>query len=177
MPTWGTRGLRGSGLEDLINLVNEKYREKGVALVQKVPTPIKPIRIDSASRHITLAYFEKKSTVDYIGVVQGVPVCFDVKECNTSRFPLSNIHAHQIQFMEDFERQDGIAFLIIYYSEMNMYYYLTFRKLMEFWNRSKDGGLKSFSVEELDMIMELRNCMGVPVHYLEGIQKDLGQRD
>ena len=68
MATWNSRGLRGSTLEDLINVSNEKYRERGLALVQKIPTPIKPIRIDKESSQITLAYFEKDSTVDYIGV-------------------------------------------------------------------------------------------------------------
>ena len=46
MPTWNSRGLRGSVLEDLINRTNEMYREKGLALIQKVPTPITPIKID-----------------------------------------------------------------------------------------------------------------------------------
>ncbi len=67
MATWNSRGLRGSTLEDLINRTNEKYREQGLALIQKVPTPITPIKIDKEHRHITLAYFEQKSTVDYIG--------------------------------------------------------------------------------------------------------------
>ena len=80
MATWKTRGLRGSLLEDLVNRTNEKYRERGLALIQKVPTPITPMQIDQESRHITLAYFNQKSTVDYIGVVQGIPVCFDAKE-------------------------------------------------------------------------------------------------
>lgn len=40
MPTWNSRGLRGSTLEELINLTNEKYAEHGLALIQKVPTPI-----------------------------------------------------------------------------------------------------------------------------------------
>ena len=79
MPTWNSRGLRGSVLEDLINRTNEVYREKGLALIQKVPTPITPIKIDKEHRHITLAYFEQKSTVDYIGAVQGIPVCFDAR--------------------------------------------------------------------------------------------------
>ena len=77
MATWKSRGLRGSLLEDLINRTNEKYRETGLALIQKIPTPITPMQIDRESRHITLAYFNQKSTVDYIGAVQGIPVCFD----------------------------------------------------------------------------------------------------
>ena len=97
--TWKTRGLRGSTLEEFINRTNEAYREKNLALIQKIPTPITPIEIDKSSRHITLAYFDTKSTVDYIGVVQGIPVCFDAKECAVLTFPLHNIHPHQIAFM------------------------------------------------------------------------------
>lgn len=40
MGTWNSRGLRGSALEELINRTNEQYREKGLALIQKIPTPI-----------------------------------------------------------------------------------------------------------------------------------------
>ena len=51
MATWSSRGLRGSTLEDMINRTNEKYRENGLALIQKVPTPITPVQIDQKSRH------------------------------------------------------------------------------------------------------------------------------
>ena len=71
MGTWNSRGLRGSTLEDMINRTNERYLEKGLALIQKIPTPITPVRIDKEHRHITLAYFDQRSTVDYIGAVQG----------------------------------------------------------------------------------------------------------
>ena len=46
MGTWNSRGLRGSTLEDMINHSNEVYREKKLALIQKVPTPITPITIE-----------------------------------------------------------------------------------------------------------------------------------
>ncbi len=116
MPTWKSRGLRGSTLEELINRTNERYNELSLALIQKIPTPITPIQIDKSTRHITLAYFEQKSTVDYIGVVQGIPVCFDAKECAAETFALENIHPHQVEFMKTFEKQDGIAFSLIYYT-------------------------------------------------------------
>ena len=63
MATWNSRGLRGSGLEEYINQTNEVYRDNQLALVQKIPTPITPINIDKTNRHITLAYFDQKSTV------------------------------------------------------------------------------------------------------------------
>ena len=59
MGTWNSRGLRGSTLEDMINHTNDLYREKKLALIQKIPTPITPVSIDKTSRHITLAYFDQ----------------------------------------------------------------------------------------------------------------------
>ncbi len=177
MATWNSRGLRGSTLEEFINLTNEKYEEYGLALIQKVPTPITPINIDKDNHHITLAYFDQKSTVDYIGAVQGIPVCFDAKECHTDTFPLQNIHPHQVHFMEKFEKQQGVAFLLIFYSHRNESYYLRFQKMMEFWNRAAEGGRKSFRYEELEGEYFLKSKGGILVPYLDAIQKDLEMRE
>ncbi|MCI9462351.1 MAG: Holliday junction resolvase RecU [Lachnospiraceae bacterium] len=176
MATWNSRGLRGSTLEDLINRTNEKYLENGLALIQKIPTPITPINIDKQSRHITLAYFDQKSTVDYIGAVQGLPVCFDAKECASDTFALQNIHEHQVLFMERFEKQKGIAFFLIYYSHKDIFYYLPYEMLRFFWDRAKAGGRKSFRYEELNPAYILPKKNGVFVPYLDILQKDLDDR-
>lgn len=177
MATWNSRGLRGSTLEDLINRTNEKYLENGLALIQKIPTPITPINIDKEKRHITLAYFDQKSTVDYIGAVQGIPVCFDAKECAVDTFSLQNIHEHQVEFMVNFEKQGGIAFLIIYYSHRDLFYYLKLEQLLQFWNRAKSGGRKSFRLDELDSRFEMPKKHGVFVPYLDMLNRDLEQRE
>ena len=177
MATWNSRGLRGSTLEDMINKTNEKYREAGLALIQKVPTPITPVRIDQESRHITLAYFDQKSTVDYIGAVQGIPICFDAKECAKDTFALQNIHEHQVTFMGDFEKQGGIAFFLIYYSAKEIFYYLPYEMLRYFWNRAQDGGRKSFRFDELNPEYILPSKQGILVPYLDALQKDLDDRD
>ena len=177
MATWNSRGLRGSTLEDLVNRTNEQYREKGLALIQKIPTPITPVRMDKESRHITLAYFDQRSTVDYIGAVQGIPVCFDAKECSADTFPLANIHPHQVAFMKDFEKQNGVAFFLIFFSHRDLFYYLPLRELLGFWKRMEDGGRKSFRLEELDPSFILPKKSGFLIPYLEGLQKDLKLRD
>ena len=177
MATWNSRGLRGSTLEEFINRTCEQYREKGLALIQKVPTPITPVRIDQQSRHITLAYFDQKGTVDYIGAVQGIPVCFDAKECATDNFPLQNIHGHQVAFMKDFERQQGIAFLILYFSHRDEMYYMPFRQMEAFWERGQNGGRKHFKYSELNPLWFLKPSGNVLVPFLEGIQRDLDNRE
>lgn len=177
MGTWTTRGLRGSTLEEMINRTNEKYREKNLALVQKIPTPITPIRINKETSQITLAYFEQKSTVDYIGAVQGYPVCFDAKESATETFALQNIHEHQVEFMRDFEKQQGIAFLLIYYTGKDLMYYLRFCDLLKFWDRAKKGGRKSFRFEELDPDYILPKHRSLMVPYLDMVLRDLETRE
>lgn len=177
MATWSSRGLRGSTLEEFINRTNDRYKETGLALVQKIPTPITPVKMDKEHRQITLAYFDKISTVDYIGAVQGIPVCFDAKECSADTFPLQNVHEHQMDFMKHFEKQGGVAFLLIYYSERQEVYYMTYQQICSFWERARSGGRKSFRYDELDpgWFLELKNGYFIP--YLEGIQKDLDMRD
>ena len=176
MATWNSRGLRGSTLEDMINRTNEKYLGSGLALIQKIPTPITPIKIDKEHHHITLAYFEQKSTVDYIGVVQGIPVCFDAKECAVDTFALQNIHEHQVEFMRQFEKQNGIAFFLIYYSSKDLFYYIPFEMLDFFWQRAKNGGRKSFRFEELNPDYILPKKQGILVPFLDALQKDLDDR-
>lgn len=177
MALWNSRGLRGSMLEELVNITNEKYREQKLALIQKIPTPITPMEYDKEHEHITLAYFDKKSTVDYIGVVQGVPVCFDAKECAVETFSLQNIHEHQVLFMRDFEAQDGVAFILIYFKSLDKYYYLRDIELETYWKRAEEGGRKSFRTDELNQDYFFSSVNGYYIPYLEMIKKDLETRE
>lgn len=177
MASWSSRGLRGSMLEESLNMTNERYRREKLALVQKIPTPITPMEFDKEHHHITLAYFEQKSTVDYLGNVQGIPICFDAKECAAESFPLQNIHPHQMEFMGEFEQQQGISFLIIYFSKQNIYYYVPYRDIAAFWERAQQGGRKSFHREELDQSYQIRVQGQVFIHYLEMLQRDLDSRE
>lgn len=164
-------------LEELINFTNDRYREQKLALIQKIPTPITPIEMDKSKGHITLAYFDKKSTVDYIGAVQGIPVCFDAKECKTDTFALANIHDHQVEFMRDFERQDGVAFFLINFTERDLFYYMRLRELEVFLKRREEGGRKSFRLDELDPKFMIKGMAQTWVPYLEMIQKDIEERE
>ena len=179
MATWNSRGLRGSAFEEMVNRSNDFYRDAKLALIQKVPTPITPVHIDKESRHITLAYFDQKSTVDYIGAVQGIPVCFDAKECASDTFALDNIHPHQAAFMESFEEQKGIAFILIYFTGRDRFYYMPFQELKRFLKRAESGGRKSFRIDELNerYFFGEGGTSGALVPYLDMISLDLEERE
>ena len=80
-------------------------------------------------------------------------------------------------FMEAFEKQRGIAFFLIYYTHLDLFYYLPFDMLMFFWSRAKEGGRKSFRREELNPDYYLPKHNGILVPYLDILQKDLEDRD
>lgn len=171
---WNTRGLRGNILEEMINYTNEKYRKGGLALVQKIPTPIKPVQIDSTKRTITLAYFEQKSTVDFIGVVQGVPICFDAKEVATDKLPLQNIHQHQLSFMGDFMKQNGLAFLLVYFTQYQEAYYLPYEFIVSFFDLVEEKKHpKHIKYSEIPKVYQLEVKNGLYIHYLNGINDHL----
>ena len=172
----GSHGLRGSTLEALVNIAIKRYREDGLALIQKIPTPITPVEIEQETRHISLAYFDQKSTVDYIGVVQGIPVCFDAKESRIDTFPLANVHEPQMLFMEDFEKQDGIAFFVLLLTHRDELFYIPYRSMKYFWDRAQSGGRKSFTYGELDQDWRIFPGAGNPVPFLKLLQKDMDER-
>ncbi|MCR5399583.1 MAG: Holliday junction resolvase RecU [Lachnospiraceae bacterium] len=176
MATWKSRGLRGSVLEEMIGTTNNLYASEDLALIQKIPTPITPIDMDHSTKQIKLAYFDKKSTVDYIGVAQGIPICFDAKECATDRFTLANIHEHQVIFMQAFEKQEGIAFFLIHFTGSDRFYYLRLSEYEVFEKRAFDGGRKSFAIDELDPDFFIEDVNGPIIPYLDYIQKDINLR-
>ena len=91
MGYWNTRGLRGSTFEEIINFTNDRYRSAGLAVIQKIPTPITPVDFDTKKKVITLAYFDKQSTVDYVGVAQGHAICFDAKESRQKKIGRAHV--------------------------------------------------------------------------------------
>ena len=169
MGYWNSRGLRGSFLEDSINFTNDLYRKRGIGVIQKIPTPITPVEVSNEKRTITLAYFDQKSTIDYIGVAQGIPVCFDAKETAKKSLPIQNIHEHQINFMADFQKQKGVSFLIVYFSGSDEYFFLPFDVLKDFWEMSKSGGRKSIPYSAFTKEYIIRNEGGSVLNYLEAV--------
>jgi len=169
MGYFNSRGLRGSSLEEFINLTNVKYREHGIGLIQKIPTPIKPVELDPVNGNIKKAYFEERSTVDYIGLVQGYPICFDAKETTLKRFPLKNIHQHQLDFMEDFEKHEGIAFFIMYFTTLDKMLLVPYKFIKEQIEKAKNGGMKSIAFEDCEAFYEIINKDGYIIHYIDAL--------
>lgn|SRR5699024_658943 len=174
-------GNRGQTLEDELNETNEFYLSRDIAVIHKKPIPIQVVNVHYPARSaakITEAYFRTPSTTDYNGVWNGKYIDFEAKETkNKTSFPLQNIHAHQVEHMQQVERQDGISFLIIRFSLLNRYFLVPFEIVYEKWERMLQGGRKSIPLHELENeAIELTLGYMPTIDYLKGLASYLNTK-
>ena len=133
---------RGMTFEADLNATNDYYLVHDLAVIHKKPTPIQIVKVDYPKRSmakITEAYFKQASTTDYSGVYRGKYIDFEAKETRQkTAFPMKNFHEHQIKHMENVQKQDGIAFVLLHFSELNETYLLDSSYLIEYY-RFKNG--------------------------------------
>ncbi len=79
--------------------------------------------------------------------------------------------------MEQFEKQGGVAFFLIYFVHRDLFYYLPFQMFRFFWERAQNGGRKSFLFEELNPEYILPKKHGIFVPYLDILRKDVEERE
>ena len=131
---------RGMTLENEINQSNEYYIEIEKAFIYKKPTPIKLVKVDYPSRDkavIKEAYFSTPSTTDYNGLYNGKYIDFEAKETKSkTAFALNNIHPHQIKHLENINKHNGIAFIIVRFTTLNETYLITADSFLNFINNN-----------------------------------------
>ena len=130
---------RGMDLEEDINISNEYYKEKGLCLITKRPTPINIVKVDySKGAIITNAYFEKQSTTDYNGVYKGRYIDFEAKQTKSkTSFPLANIPSQQIDHLKCVLAQGGIAFFIIEFVTLDEVFLLDASYVIHFYEHGE----------------------------------------
>lgn len=157
---------RGKWLEMVIERSNTVYKNKGVALVNKIPTNW-IVHYDKNKR-ASKAIPEKKGTVDFIGVSQGRSIAFDAKSTKErKRFPLDNVHTHQVEYLIKHQEQGGISFFIVYFEKHNEFYYLPLNEFLKWWEEAKKGGRKSIPYEWfVENAEKIKTRNGIPLDYL-----------
>lgn len=163
-------GKRGSALENTLNYTNQVYSQRGMAVVNKRPTPIKVTK--SKGTRVLNGFFEEKSTVDYDGVYQGYSLCFEAKStAEHLRFPLGNIHKHQIDHMYKMQKCGAVCFFIIEFSKRREIYLAPFDFIHLAVVNADKGGRKSIPFDDFNYyaVSLLKSQNGVPLDYLKAV--------
>lgn len=151
-------GNRGMALEYDINITNDYYREKDIAIIYKKPTPIKVIKVNDTKTRIKDGFYEQKSTLDYNGIYNGKYIEFDAKETNSkTSFPISNIHPHQLEHIKNIIRHKGIVFLIIRFNYYQKTYLLLGEKLITY--------LDNTAKKSIPIDFFIKNCPSIELKY------------
>ena len=166
-----SHGNRGMAFESDINETNDYYRNHGLCLVTKRPTPINVVEVDySKGAIITNAYFEKQSTTDYNGVFNGRYLDFEAKSTKkTTSFPLANISKHQIEHLKQVIKHKGIAFFIIEFSELDEVYYLDAQYVINFYENGERKSIPYSTIKEVGK--RIKKAYAPRLDYLEIIQE------
>ncbi|MBQ0009360.1 MAG: Holliday junction resolvase RecU [Firmicutes bacterium] len=145
-----SHGNRGMAFESDINETNEYYKNRGLCLVTKRPTPINVVEVDySRGAIIKNAYFEKQSTTDYNGVYNGRYLDFEAKSTRKkTSFPLANISRHQIEHLKNVIKHKGIAFFIIEFSTFDEVYYLNAQYVINYYEKGERKSIPYDAVKE-----------------------------
>lgn len=144
-----SHGNRGMAFENDINETNEYYKNQGLCLITKRPTPINVVKVDySKGAIITNAYFEKQSTTDYNGVYKGRYIDFEAKSTiKKTSFPLANISKHQIEHLKNVIKHNGIAFFIIEFASFNEVYFLEAQYVIDYYEKADRKSIPYFDVK------------------------------
>lgn len=170
---WSSRGLRGSVLEELLHYTHEYYHQLKLCRIDKISTPVKVVEIDHKGV-IEKGFFEKKATVDFIGIMQGVFIAFDAKETNLKSLPLKNIHQHQMAYMKDVKDQGGLAFIIVHFKFNDTYFLVPYETLECYYN---DASRRSIPYTAMQSEFEIKKLRGGSVlNYIEALNAYIGGR-
>lgn len=164
---------RGMSLEYDLNITNEYYKDKNIALVYKKPTPIKIVTVEFDSMKnatIKKAFFEKPSTTDYNGIYKGKYIDFEAKEVKSkSNFCLTNIHKHQLEHLFKVVEHGGISFIIVRFNYYNKTYLLFSDKLKEFIDSNKRKSIPIEYFEEYGYL--INENYNIRINYIEIINR------
>lgn len=164
-----TYANRGMTSENIIDITCRQYKERNLAIINKVPTPVKVL--SNKLGKIT-GFYEKKGTVDFEGTIKGGrSIAFDSKETKEKNLPLKNIHQHQLNYMESVSRMGGIAFILVNFTSLDKYYRLDIKDLLGYIKTPYESNLKSVPISFFETYAtEVKSRNGLYLDFLNNIE-------
>lgn len=111
---------RGKRFEERIENSFAYYGEKGFAVIEKTPEPMRPIKSAGSGKFI--AFFEKKAQPDYTGTIKGGrAVRFEAKFTSTDRVEQSRVLEVQASNLDRHQRLGARCYVIVGFLNNEVY--------------------------------------------------------
>lgn len=135
----------GMGFEADVSKSCDFFREKGLADFYKRPTPIRIVKMSKEHPGmISEAYFQEKSTTDYVGIYKGKYIDFECKETIHDRVPYAMIREQQYRHLDFITKLGGIGFFLVSFKAYQEVYLMPCQFILD---KVKDGSHPGFKRE------------------------------
>lgn len=136
---------QGKHFEEYIDLSLRYYEQKGEAIVEKTPEPMRPTKDLGNGKFI--AYYEKAAQPDYKGTLKGGrAVVFEAKYTAAAQIDQSRVTREQAERLDDHHAAGALCFIVAGFGNGDV-----FRVPWEVWRDMKTHfGHKHATPEELD---------------------------
>lgn len=126
------------------------YRERGYALIEKTPEPMKVIKPEGNGRF--LACYTKKAQVDYKGVLKGGrEILIEAKFTSADRMEQNRVLETQQAYMEAHQALGARCYVVIGFSSGNVYkiQWDVWKNMKQFFGRKyvKEDDIQKFKVK------------------------------
>lgn len=146
------------------------YREKGLADIYKRPTPIKVVKMSKERPGmIQEAYFEEKSTTDYVGIYKGKYIDFECKETIHDYIPYHMIREQQYRHLDSIIQKGGIGFFLVSFKAVQEVYLIPAKIILDAEKETYHRGFRRSFFSENGILVE-RSYLP-PYKLLEAIDK------
>lgn len=111
---------RGKHFEARLDEAFAHYRDRGYAIIEKTPEPMRPTKNLGNGKFI--AYFEKQAQPDYKGVIKGGrAVMFEAKFTGTDRLEQSRVLQGQAEYLDRHQRLGARCFVVVGFASGEVY--------------------------------------------------------
>lgn len=154
----------GDLFEQLIDMACNQYKRKKIALIEKTPEPMKPIKSLGAGKFV--AHFEKQAQPDYKGTCKGGrSIVFEAKHTDKDRIEQSRVTDEQRDALNLHFDMGAICFVLVSIGLENFYRvpWDVWRNMKAIYNHKhmKVKELEEFKVSEKNgLIMLLEGIEG-----------------
>lgn len=161
---------KGMLFEEEIIKANEGYKNRGLALIQKISTPWQVVR---KGKKIISAFPVEKSTLDFRETIKPeISISFDCKESEDEKgLPLKYIEDHQIEYIRNALEIGETSFILCYMKKYDKRVLIPGSIVLDYWDRWKaNKGKRGFNYIPMDIMKEVKSRNGIVLDYIEGLK-------
>lgn len=102
----------GAMFERIIDVTCINYKNNNLAVIEKTPEPMKPIKSLGGGRFV--AHFEKQAQPDYKGALNtGQAIVFEAKHTDKDRIQRNRLTDEQMESLELYSKMGAICFVLV----------------------------------------------------------------